>query len=135
MMSEEKQAPLALKVSQNQVKNAVRDIVRDILIPEQAKIFFDDHLHKEKERLTKHVSACCDHIQVPTDMVNRRILQAIERGFDQKMRECVERLVTKMVTEQVEICVKHIVSTGVTVEIGGAWRPKVTIKTEEKKDE
>jgi hypothetical protein len=130
VMAEENQIPLSIHVNQSHVRNAVRDIVKELLLPEAAQQSFDSHVEKQKKRLDAHVDQVISSIAVPQNTVNTRVANLLERNLSQMVKDIVSHEVQKVLRDEVSVAIRHIVQTGLTLEIGTGWKQKVQISTE-----
>lgn len=126
------QVPVTLNVNQSHVRNAVRDIVKELLSPEAAEQSFNSHIEKQKKRIDDHVDKVIGSITVPQRTVDVRVANLLERDLRQMVKDIVANEVQKVLRDEVSIAIRHIVQTGLTIEIGTGWNQKVQIKTEEK---
>jgi hypothetical protein len=121
---------ISINVNQSQVRNAVRDIVDKLLQPEAAKQSFDVHVEKQKQRLTEKVDTVVDGIVVPKATVERMVDHKLQRDLDRMVRDIVKHTVEELVRQEVSVALRHIVSSGLTIELGTGWKRTTTIKTE-----
>lgn len=130
--SEDGHTHLTVNVNQSHVRNAVRDIVNQLLLPADAIKSFNEHVDKKRQQIDTHVDNVISKIVVPKELVDRRVFNLLERDLQRMVKEIVANEVQKIVRDEVSLAIRHIVQTGVTVEIGTGWKPTVQIKTEEK---
>jgi hypothetical protein len=131
-MNSGNQVPVTLNVNQSHVRNAVHDIVKEMLLPEAAKQSFDSHVEKQKKKLDEHFDKVISSITIPHSTVNTRVASILDRKLHQMVKDVVANEVQKVLRDEVSVAIRHIVQTGLTLEIGTGWHQKVQIKTEEK---
>lgn len=121
----------SVNVNQSHVRNAVKEVVDKLLNPEMAKQSFESHLKKQEERITTHVDSLIARVNLTNDHINSAIRYKLERDLDSRIRDQVKSLVGEIIRDEVSICIRHIVQTGMTIDIGTGWNRTAKVKTEE----
>ena len=135
MIDDSKWVVLSINISQKQIKNAVRDVVNELLSPEAAKASFDHHVEKQKQKVAEHAEKELAKVEIPKTTLDKWIARKLDRELDSKILEAVKLQTMDLVREEVEIAIEHIVKTGISIEIGRRWGNKVTLKTKERPEE
>ena len=131
MSDQEPLGNLTVNVNQYHIRNAVRDVVEKLLNPEGAKQSFVSHVEKQQERITEHVDSLISKVNLTNEQVNSAIKRKLENDLESKIRQQVRSIVEEIIKEEVSICIRHIVQTGITIDIGTGWNRTAKIKTEE----
>lgn len=122
--------PLSINVNQSHIRNAVRDIVEKLLLPEAARQSVDAHVQKQMQRITAHTESVINNIAVSPAQVCRMVENILNRDLHRMVTDTVKRMVEEMVKEEVSIALRHLVETGLTLEIGTGYKRTAKIKTE-----
>lgn len=133
--NEDRTTHLTVNVNQSHVRNAVRDLINQLLYPATYLQLWNSHVDKEKDRVTRRANEVVEQIVIPQSLINSRVNNLLERDLRQMVKDIVAHEVQKIVRDEVSVAIRHIVQTGLTVEIGTGWKTAVQIKTEEKTDD
>lgn len=134
-MSETPNTPLTVNVNQSHVRNAVRDIVEKLLLPESARQSFDIHTQKQKKRLDEHIDQMIAGIVVSPAQVNRMVENLLNRDLQRMVRDIVKHEVETLLRDEVSVVIRQVAQSGLSLEIGTGWKRSVNLKTQLKESQ